>query len=233
MALPKLQAPIFELVLPSTGKKVKFRQFLVKEEKILLVAKQSDDPSASLLAFKQIVSNCILDSIDVDALPLFDLEYIFLMIRSKSQNNIVEFKITEEGAEYDARVDLNEIHVNKNPDHSSKIDLDGTVGVVMKYPSLEMLESLNLLEKSDLEEKDIMKLIESCIDKVYDADSVYLMNEASEDEKKDFFDSLDTSYLIKLQKFFETFPSISITMKYKKDGKILEKELKGLSNFLA
>ena len=231
MALPKLQSPIFELIVPSTGKKLKYRPFLVKEEKILLIAKESKTPEAAILAFKQIINNCVLDNFDVENAPVFDLEYIFLMIRARSQSNISELVIMDDEKEYKATINFDEVEIRKSTDHSLTIDLDGSVGVVMRYPSLADMEELELLSGEASGEK-VMELMQRCIDKVYDTDDVYPMKDASKEEKQEFFDSLTNSYLQKIQTFFSGFPKIIAKAIYKKEGKLNSKEIAGLANFL-
>jgi hypothetical protein len=236
MTLPKIQSPTFRLKLASDGTEVKYRGFLVKEEKMLLVAKESDEKKDLIDAFKQIVSNCVVGDINVDSLPLFDLEYLFLMIRSKSQQNIakVKFRDEEDAKEYDAIFNFDKVEVRRDPEHDKTIDLDGRVGVVMRYPTIRDLEALNLFDEATaLKGESVIELIKKCIDAVYDEDSVHPMSEATDAEKDEFFDSLSGHYIEKLQKFFSTFPVVVGYVEYKKGNKIISREIRGAANFLA
>jgi hypothetical protein len=235
MALPKISAPTFTLKLPSTGKELTFRSFLVKEEKILLVAKESGEKKDVINAFKQIVSNCVLNAINVDDLPLFDLEYVFIQIRAKSQNNIARVAIVDEEdkKEYEGRVNLDLVRVETDPKHNRNIDLDGKVGVVMRYPTIRDLEELNLFEEDAVQNANtIVSLIHRCIDSVFDENDVYPMKDATDDEREEFFDSLSSDYVAKIQEFFSTFPTVVAEVEYLKDKKRATKEVRGAASFL-
>lgn len=235
MALPKLQTPIFTTRLPSNNKEIKYRPFLVKEEKILLIAKESNEPKHMITAFKQLINNCVLnEDFVVEDIPLFDLEYIFLLIRAKSQNNIAHIVLIddEDKNEYTATIDFNEIIVTKDESHKNVIDLDGNVGVRMKYPTFTDLEKIGMFDSANISSSQMVKLIQTCIEAVFDNDSVYPMADASEQEKEEFFESLSNAYLEKIKHFFETFPTISVNAVYKKNGKQVTKVIRGTANFL-
>jgi predicted DNA-binding protein YlxM (UPF0122 family) len=236
MALPKIQAPTFRARLESTGKDVRYRGFLVKEEKLLLVAKESNERKDLIDAFKQIVTNCVIDEVDVDSLPLFDLEYLFLMIRSKSQDNKAKVRITDEDdkQEYDGFFDFDKVTFTRDPKHSKTVDLDGKVGVVMRYPTIRDLEELGMFEEAaELKSEAVIALIKRCIESVYDADDVYPMAESTDAEREEFFDSLSSFYVERIQEFFTTLPAVVGWVEYKKDGKMVKKEIRGAANFLA
>ncbi len=232
--LPKIKSPIFFLTLPSSSKKLSFRPFTVKEEKILLFAKESGETKDVLEAFKQIVNNCVLDDVDVSKLPIFDLEYAFLMIRAKSSGNVSQVSVTDEdGKEYHAFVDIDNTRIVKNPNHSKVIDLDGTVGVVMRYPTIDDMEALGLFGAGEVKAENMIMFIRRCIDEVYDADNTYKMENASEADREEFFESLNNQYFEKIQGFFSSFPIIVADAEYKTDAGIVKKqEIKGANNFL-
>lgn len=233
--LPKIKSPIFTLVLPSTGKSISFRPFTVKEEKILMIAKESNETKDVLNAFKQIVRNCILDdNIDVSRMPIFDLEYAFLMIRAKSSSNISQISIKDEdGQEYMAIVNLDETRIEKKEGHSKVIDLDGEVGVVMRYPTIEDMEILGVFNQGEVKADNMIAFIRQCIDEVFDTDNSYKMSNASEAERNEFFESLNNSYFEKIQNFFAGFPVIVADAEYKTaDGTVKKQTIKGANNFL-
>lgn len=236
--LPKVNSTTFTLTLPSDSTKtITYRPFLVKEEKILLVAKEDGSAKAMMRALKQIVTNCVIDEINVNKMPLFDLEYIFLMIRAKSQNNKVELKYTEpsDKVEYDAMFDYDKIKVVHNEEHTNIIDLDGNIGVTMRYPSITDLEELGLFDNSDgvnFSGTQAMDLIKSCIESVYTEEEVYPWVEATQKDKNEFFDSLSGTCMNKIKKFFDTFPSVVGSVEYYKDKALITKEVKGITNFM-
>lgn len=236
--LPKINKATFKLTLPSDSKtEITYRSFLVKEEKILLLAKEEGTTKAMIHALKQIVNNCVVEDINVDKLPLFDLEYIFLMIRAKSQNDKIELKYTDptDEKEYDALFDYGNIKVVHEVEHNPVIDLDGNIGVVMRYPTISDLEKLKLFDNSngtDFSGTQAMDLIKNCIKEVYDEDNSYPWDSASQAEKDEFFESLSGEYMGKIKKFFDTFPSVVGIIEYRKDKAIITKEVKGIANFM-
>ena len=213
MPLPKIEHPIHQLTLPSTGKQINFRPFLVKEEKILLMAKQGGDEKEIVKALKQIINNCILDQdVDVDTFATFDVEYFFLKLRSKSVNNIVSlsYKDYEDEKVYTVDVDLDTVEVIKNPEHTNKIKINTSVGVVMKYPSMEIFNKLS----STNEEEVAFDIIKKCIETVYDEDNVYSAKDFSEAEIDEFVQNLDVASLEKILDFFKTMPKLYYEVKY-------------------
>jgi hypothetical protein len=209
MGLPKLSHPTFELTLPSSGEKIRYRPFLVKEEKILLIAKESKDESDVIRCVTQIVNNCVLeDGFDIEKLPSFDLEYIFIQLRSKSVGNIIEATVvdTEDNLEYDFTVDLDKIKVIKPEGTSNKIYVDANqkIGVIMRYPTTK-----DIVEITKKGTKDIIgDMFMLCVEKVFDDDDVYPWNEHTIEEKTQFFESIDGKKYESIVQFFADSPRI-------------------------
>lgn len=213
MPLPKIEHPVYSLTLPSTGKQINFRPFLVKEEKILLMAKQGGEEKEIMKALKQIINNCIVDEkVDVESFATFDIEYFFLKLRSRSVNNIVSlsYKDFEDEKVYTVDVDLESVEIIKDPTHTNKIKLSGGIGVVMKYPSVEIVNKLS----SESEEEVAFDVIKQCIDTVYDQDNVYNAKDFSEQEIDEFVQNLDVNSLEKMLEFFKTMPRLHYEVKY-------------------
>jgi len=207
MALPKIDQPLFEMVVPSTGKNVIFRPFLVKEEKLLLIAQQSGNDGDMIRSIKQIINNCIQDEIVVDNLATFDLEYMFIKLRAKSVNNIVKlsYRDNEDDIVYDFEVDLDtlEIDIPKNVDN--KIKINDTVGMTMKYPSAAITDKIGEFQNSV---ELLSFFIVNCIDTIYDEDTVYIASEYSDTELGEFLDTLNVDTFDKIRVFFESMPKI-------------------------
>jgi hypothetical protein len=214
MPLPQIAAPTFELIQPSTQETLQYRPFLVKEEKLLLIAKESGDKKDIHNAIKQIVNNCVLkDGFDANHIPIFDMEYIFINIRSKSVSNIVNFKVEDstDGQEYELEVNLDEVQVVTNEEHTKKIVVNDQIGIVMKYPMPEIAERImEMTSFTNIAYETIM----SSIDYVYDEENVYPWNENSKEQKEMFLDSLDTKIYDKLTDFFATMPKIEHIVSY-------------------
>ena len=216
MSLPKIMYPQFDILIPSTGKKMKFRQFLVKEEKILLVAKSSEDDNDILTAIKQVVNNCSLDdAFDIDKVSVFDLEYLFLKIRAISVSNVIKlsFKDFEDEKIYDFEVDLNQVEVEMPKDVSNKINIFGKNGIVMRYPSASIYSDKEFLTSS-VEDASI-ELIIRCIDKVYDAESVYDAKTVSREELLEFINNIDIKSFEKINEFLSNAPKLKHVIDYK------------------
>ena len=232
MALPKINSPTFELKLPSTGQSVKYRPFLVKEEKILLVAQQSGELKDILNAVVQIANNCIYDDIEVEKLPLFDIEYIFINLRSKSVSNVSEVMINDpdDGNQYKVEIDLDKVIIERpEKEISNKIDLGDGIGVVMRYPSITYMNSIGTAVN---DADTAINIIMACVDKVYDTDNVYEASEYSKEELNDFIMSLSSKQFQNIQEFFNNQPKVTQKIKYKtKDGKEKELVLEGLNDF--
>ena len=231
MALPKISSPLFEVTVPSTKKTIKFRPFLVKEEKILLMAQQSGDEKDVLNALLQVINNCVQEEkFDVSTLSTFDVEYLFLKIRSKSVDNIVQlsFRDNEDEKVYDFKVNLDEVEVTYNENNNTKIEINDTEGIIMKYPPAKFADKLVGLNKTETE----FKIIQICIDKIYTEDEVYSSIDISDTELEEFIDNLDMKTYNKTKTFFETMPKMVYTIEYKNSlGNDRTIELKTLSDF--
>lgn len=238
MPLPKLSAPTYELVVPSTGKKIKYRPFLVKEEKILLLAMETEDEKQMANAVKTILSNCILTPrFKVDTLSLFDIEYIFLNIRGKSVGETVELNIIcpDDGeSTVPVVIDLDDIQVKKSDDHDNIIKMNDDVSVVMKYPSMDLFIKNNMKESTS-EVDDVFEIASMCIDQIVEGEEVYEASNFSKKEILEFLEGMDTKQFVSIQKFFETMPKLSHTVKVKNPNTKVESEvvIEGLASFFA
>lgn len=214
MALPKISYPIFELILPSNKQTIKYRPFLVKEEKILLTAQASGEPQDIVNSIRQVINNCIItEDVDIDNLTTFDLEYLFIKIRSKSVNNVITlaYKDLEDDKRYEVEVDLDAIEVKEDPNHTNNIDIGNGLGIIMKYPSASLATSLVFIDG----EMDIFfEVLKSCIESVYDSEKVYDVKEYSVDELDEFVQSLSVNAFKSIQDFFSTMPRIYYEVKY-------------------
>jgi len=232
MTLPKIQYPVFSETIPCTQRVIQFRPFLVKEEKILLIAQQSDEKEDQLSAITQILNNCIIDEVNIDELPIFAIEYLFLKIRAKSINNIVELKYqdTEDETVYDFSLDLDKIDIDNTLTKNNIIQINENIGLVMKYPSFKSMKKFSTYDSSNPE--DTIEIIAHCIDKIYDADTVYPASESTIEELKEFISNLRVDQMSKIYEFFESMPKLIHTFEYKNklgnDRKIV---LEGLSDF--
>lgn len=230
MSLPKIDQPLFEMKIPSNNKVVKFRPFLVKEEKLLLIAQQSESDRDILRAIKQVLNNCIVDKINVDDLATFDLEYMFLKLRAKSVNNIVKlsYRDNEDDQIYEFEVDLDEIEITMK-EQNNKIKINDNMGIVMKYPAAAITEQMTEFENEiDL----LMFFVKKCIDTIYDEDNVYPAAEASEAELEAFIDSLNLDTFQKIREFFDAMPQLYHKMEYtNKMGNQRTIELNNLRDF--
>jgi len=232
MALPKIQFPIFSEKVPSTGETVKFRPFLVKEEKILLIAQQSDDKEDAIEAITQILNNCITSKIKVDELPIFDIEYLFLKIRSKSINNIVELKYqdTEDQEVYDFTIDLDEINLSVPTDKKNTIKINDEIGLILKYPNFKSMKKFANMDPTNPEHT--LDIIVQCIDKIYDKDTIYPAGESTPEELKEFISNLRIDQMTKVYEFFEAMPKLIHTLEYtNKLGNSRKIVLEGISDF--
>ena len=220
MALPIMSTPTYTMVVPSSGATVKYRPFLVKEEKALLIAQQSEDVVTMIETLKQVVKSCVQDKIDVDKLATFDLEYMFTQIRSKSVGETVDLVFScdvdhgdqNEKAKATVTIDLSTIKVEKSDEHTSKIDLFNNVGVVMKYPTVDIIKKLDGFNTNDLDTVfDIMAL---SIDYIYDGEELFYAKEQSPAEMLQFIENLSAEQFSKVQKFFETMPKLKKEIEY-------------------
>ena len=236
MALPKLNVPVYEAILPSTEKVIKYRPFLVKEEKLLLTAQESGD-DAVLPAVKQIIKNCVHGELDVDNMPLFDIEFLFLRLRAKSVGEEITIGLKPWGCPQnngelcefttEVSVNLEEIKCVKDKKHTSKIMLDDKIGIMMKYPDISQLN----VEGSESEMG--MKAIKNCINMIFTEENTHEKDSFTDKELDDFIDSLNTKQMDKIRNFFETMPTLKHTVKYncKTCGEEKETTVQGLNSF--
>ena len=233
MALPKIDQPLFELEIPSTGKKAKYRPFTVKEEKILLIAQESKDMDQIILSIKQVINNC-MPEISVDTLSVFDLEYIILNIRAKSVNNEIAFGFEDEdtGEKIDTVIDINEVKVQFNDEHSKKITINDQYYMMMRYPSLEEVRQMQNTEEGSTEQ--MFTTMISCIDTLVDesSDEVFKLSDFSDQEVSDFVDGFTSSVVEDIQKFYVTMPKLKHTIDYKDNkGKKKQFVVEGMDSF--
>jgi len=237
MALPVLTHPTFELEIPSTKEKITCRPFLVKEEKILLLAQESGNPNDMIKAVKQIINNCIIEGdVNVKAAPTFDIEFIFLRLRSNSVGQTAKFSITDTDTnqEIDIEVDLNEVNVLFPEEHEPNIKLNDDVSLMMRYPTYDTLEKISQLEDDVLGTEVTFDMIKNCIDKIYVGDEeVHELKDYSKKEVNDFIDSFDTDNFKEIQSFFDTMPKLEHTVEYKSGKKTKTKVLSGLADFFS
>ena len=210
MALPKLEVPIYELTVPSTDEKIKYRPFLIKEEKILLIAMESGENEDVIQAVKQIVSECTFNKLKLGNMPMFDVEYIFLQIRSKSVGEVSKLKVLcrDDGETYaNVEVDLTEIEVQVNDDHTNKIELTDEMGVIMRYPTIDSFSTAGI---SDITADNMLDVIVTCIDKIYDkkGEEVYDSKDSSQKELMDFVEQMNTTQFQDVQSFFDSMPKL-------------------------
>jgi hypothetical protein len=239
MPLPKISTPSYELELPSTEETIQYRPFLVKEEKLLVIALESEDTKQITTAIKTVIKNCILTkNIKVEALPTFDIEYLFLNIRGKSVGEELEVNIIcpDDGeTQVPVKINLDDIKVQKNEEHTNKIKVDKSIMMEMKYPSLEQFIKNNF----DFTNKNAMDqsfdLIASCIDKIFTEDEVWSTADVTKKELTDFLESMNSSQFKEIEKFFETMPKLSHKIKIKNPKTEVESEviLEGLASFFA
>lgn len=215
MALPKIKYPTYELEVPSTGEVHKFRPFLVSEEKILLIAQQSGDIKEIILSLKQVIQNCCETSgFDADKLATFDIEWLFLKIRSRSVSNKAKVYLTdnEDGNEYSFDVDLEEVTLQKNPAHTNKIKLNDEISIQLKYPNTGMLD---MIAGMRLDTNAFFEVMKYCIEFVITKDEIMKFNDSRESEQNEFVQSLDINSFNAITTFFETMPKMNYVIKYK------------------
>lgn len=237
MPLPKISTPTYELELPSTEQTIKYRPFLVKEEKLLVIALESEDTKQITNAIKTVIKNCIeTKGIKVESLPTFDIEFLFLNIRGKSVGEEIEVNIIcpDDGeTTVPVKINVDDIKVQKNSNHNKKIKLDDSIMMEMKYPSLDQFIKSNF----DLSDNNTMDqsfdLISSCIDKIYTEDEVWVAADVTKKELVEFLDQMNSTQFKEIEKFFETMPKLSHKIKIINPVTKVESEvtLEGLSSF--
>ena len=237
MPLPKIATPTYELELPSTGQSIKYRPFLVKEEKVLVIALESEDNKQITTAIKAVLKSCILTKgVKVESLPTFDIEYLFLNIRGKSVGEELEVNVIcpdDNETQVPVTINLDEIEVQKDENHSNKIKIDDSIMMELKYPSLDQFIKNNF----DFNDKNAMdqsfELIASCIDKVYTEDEVWATADCTKKEVKEFLESMNSQQFKEIEAFFETMPKLSHTINVTNPNTKVESEvtLEGLASF--
>ena len=232
MTLPVINTPTYELVVPSTKETLVYRPFLVKEEKILLMAMEEEKDTQLNRALKQVVNNCTFEKVDVGKLPLFDLEYIFLRIRAKSVGEVAKIQVLceDDGETYvPVEIDLETIEVEFQEDHTTKIELTDEIGIEMGYPTFEFLN----FKADETEVNQLFDIIGSSIERVYEGETVYEKADFSKKDLKVFLESLTSEQFLRVQKFFETMPRLrhKLEVTNPKTKKVNEITLEGLQAF--
>jgi hypothetical protein len=231
MPLPKIDIPIFEMELPSTKKKLKYRPFTVKEEKILLVAQEANDPEQEILAARQLVSNCIIDE-DVSSFAMFDLEYVLLVLRSRSVDNTITFQIKDPDTEESIQlvIDAENVKFMETETHTNKIELDRTYSLFLKYPTIEEFTSIIKMDDDDPLVNYFVMI--SCLDYIASEDEVHYFKDYENSDIDAFMDNLDGGVIKKIEHFFSTMPKLRHEMKYKnKEGKDKTFVIEGMRSF--
>ena len=235
MALPKLTTPTYELEIPSTDEKIKYRPFLVKEEKILMLAMESKATADITQAVKDIVSECTFNKVNISSMPMFDVEYIFLQIRAKSVGEVSKLKLLcpdDKKTYADIELDLNEVKVQVGEDHTNKIELDNGMGMIMTYPTIDSFNDSGI---RDINASNMLDVIGGCILQIYEknGEKIYDPKDQTKKELTEFIEQLNTKQFKQVQKFFETMPKLKhdITIKNPKTKKESKITLTGLNDF--
>ncbi len=237
MALPKLNTPTYELEVPSTDEKIKYRPFLVKEEKILMIAMESKDNAQIVNAVKDIVSECTFNKLDVSSMPMFDVEYIFLNIRAKSVGEISKLKLLcpdDKKTYADVELDLTKVEVQVENDHTNKIELTDSMGMIMTYPTIDSFQDSGI---KNITAENMLDVISSCVLQIYEnnGEKVYQAKDQTKKELTEFIESMNTNQFKQVQAFFDTMPKLKHTVKVKnpKTKKSSDVTLNGLNDFFA
>ena len=237
MALPKLTTPTYELEVPSTDEKIKYRPFLVKEEKILLIALESGESESIINAVKEIVSECTFGKVDLGKIPMFDVEYIFLNIRAKSVGEVSSLRLLcpdDKETYINVDVDLSEILVQVDKGHSPKIELTEEMGMIMTYPNIDSMSGTGITE---INATNMLDVIGTCILQIYDkkGEEVYEAKDQTKKELTEFIESLNTKQFQAVQKFFDTMPKLKhvVELDNPKTGVKSKVVLQGLNDFFA
>ena len=235
MALPKLNTPTYELEVPSTDEKLKYRPFLVKEEKILMLAMESKENTQIIQAVKDIVSTCTFEKLNVSSLPMFDIEYIFLNIRAKSVGEVSKIKLLcpdDKKTYTTVEVNLTEVEVQVDDKHTNKIELTDDMGVIMTYPTIDTFAEIGI---EDINASNMLDVVASSILQIYEqkGEKVYNSKDQTKKELTEFVESMNSSQFKKVQDFFETMPKLKHTVKVtnSKTKKTSDVTLTGLSDF--
>lgn len=233
MALPKLDAPRYEMKLPSTGKKVVYRPYLVKEEKILMLAMESQDDRQMIRAVKDVISSCTEGAVEVDKMTMFDMEYVFTQLRSKSVGEKTTVGVSCGSCETknDVEIDLSRVSVNVPNAKTRKVELTKTVGLILKYPSIDEVMGAQTSDDSDVDKT--FDVIISCIDSIYSNDEIFDAKEQTKQELKEFIESLSSDQFNKIKAFVENMPSAKVAVAFDciKCAHHNEFDVKGIANF--
>ena len=237
MALPKINTPTYELVIPSTDEKIEYRPFLVKEEKILLIAMESGQQKDIITAIKQIVTACTFGKLKIGRMPMFDVEYLFLNIRAKSVGEVSTLNLIapdDKETQVEVEVDLNEIQIQEEEGHTNKIELTDEMGIYMQYPTVDTFGDSGI---SDINASNMLDVITACIAQIYDkkGEEVFEAKDQTKKEMLDFVEQLNSKQLQDVQNFFDTAPKLKheITIKNPKTKVESKVVLSGLSDFFA
>tara|TARA_R100000030_G_C3218120_1_gene115185 strand:- start:52 stop:774 length:723 start_codon:yes stop_codon:yes gene_type:complete len=240
MPLPKISTPTYELTLPSTGKKIKYRPFLVREEKILIMAMESENMKDITNSIVQILSDCILtESVKVESLATFDIEYLFLNVRARSVGETIDVNIVcpdDEETQVEVSVDIDSIRIQKTRGHKNIIKLDDNLSMKLRYPALDQFVENNF-ETADAESGvgESLAMITSCIDMIYNEEESWEASDYSKDELDEFVEQMNTKQFKQIEKFFTTMPKLSHTIKVRNPKTKVESEviLEGLASFFS
>lgn len=237
MTLPKHSYPTFELELPSSGKTIKYRPFIVKEEKVLLLALESEEEAQIREAVKNLIKNCVVTRIKVDELPSFDLEYLFLKIRAASVGEIITMNVVckdDNETQVEVSIDLNSVEVYKPEGHTNKIMLGDSMGILMKYPSMDRFIDAEFLNK-EIKTEEVFEFIADSIDQIFDEDEVWDSSTTSKKEMLEWVEHLTNKQFEDIQKFYETMPKLQhkFAVKNPKTGVESEYIIEGMQNFFA
>lgn len=232
MPLPKIVAPTYELELPSSGRPVKFRPFLVKEEKVLMLASETENPKEVANAMKSVIKNCLISKIKVEDLASFDIEYLFLNIRGKSVGEELNLTLIcpDDGeTQVKTNVNLEDIKVQFPEGHTNEIELDDNLTLILKYPSMDMFLKMNFSGETP----DGFELLSECVDKIISPDEVWEAAECTKKEIMDFIESMTSEQFLKVNKFFETMPKLQHKVMVTNPKTEVESEitLEGLGDF--
>ena len=231
MSLPILEAPKYELTLPSTGETIEYRPFLVKEEKLLLLAQESQDEKEVLKAVETIIEECCFKKVDSKKMPTFDLEYVFVKLRSKSIGEVSEIKVKcpDDGkTEVTLEIDLNEVECVKKPEHTNDIQLTDDIGIIMNYPKISNVTNISVENTAN-----VFEIIKGCISQIYDQENVHEKNDITSKELDQFVNSMSHNQFMKIQEFFDTAPKVQYRTKVKNPKTKVTSDLviEGLQNF--
>ena len=236
MTLPRINVPEYSLVVPSTDEEIKFRPFLVKEEKLLLMAQETGDEMSLYNAIKNLIKNCCFEKVDTDNLPLFDIEYIFLQIRAKSVGEVAQIQITcpdDEVTIVPTDVDLTKIKVQMGDDHNARIQLTDDIGLLMTYPNLATVLTMQNKDEETSGADAMFKMIQECMYQIWQGEETFDAMDYSDKDKKDFLENLNHEQFEKIQQFFETMPQVKheVEVTNPKTGVISKVMLEGMNSF--